>query len=175
MRSKTASFVVTVSALTACVPQKSNEKPPETTPDTAPTTSTTPVPQPEPQPTAETPPTEDASTVTATVDAEPAPENLGAYPKVLNPRDAQGRTIKKAWQGAGCYVELPFPPLLPGQQRYPGTPPPSQNVTCPASMNDPAYEQCRGGVVHQNPPKSACVCFVMGNPPPPPKRIGCPK
>jgi hypothetical protein len=123
-----------------------------------------------PEPTTETPAAQDGG---AAPDPD-APLRLTNYPVVLNPRDANNRAIKRMWQGDQCYVELPFPPLRPGQLRPPGSAPPAQTIACPASMLTPTFEQCRGGVVQGKADGSACICFVMGNPPPPPKRVECP-
>jgi hypothetical protein len=169
MRSKHSSFVVTFSAFAACTPVQpvpANE-PVTTTPPDAETAA-----DPEPET-----PNDAGATAIDPPDAGSAdpPANMAAHPVPVNPRDANGRTVKKAWDGNGCFVELPFPPLVPGQQRPPGTPPPSQNVSCPAAMNDPAYDSCKGGVVYTNGERSSCICFVMGNPPPAPTRVTCPK
>lgn len=169
MRSKHSSFVVTLSAFAACTPTRptpTNE--PVTTTPTAETSAEL-----EPPIEPETPADAEA-TVNAPPDAaspEPAP-TLATYPNAVNPRDANGRTIHKAWDGNGCFVELPFPP---GQMRPPGSAPPTQKVACPATMSDPAYDSCKGGVVYTDGQRSGCICFIMGNPPPVPKRMTCPK
>jgi hypothetical protein len=82
----------------------------------------------------------------------------------VNPKDAQGRTIHLDYDGEGCFVELPYPPLKPGEQRFPGTPPPRQDAPCPPEMGDPAYASCRGGVVRTT-ASGSCECFLMANPP----------
>lgn len=172
MRSKHSSFVVTFSALAACTPTRQTPKadpvheasPAAALPSTEPEPAT-----PEPEPSAG----EAAKPPDAGNDEGPA--NLATFPVPVNPRDGNGRVIHKAWDGKGCFVELPFPPLLPGQQRPPGTPPPTQKLPCPAALNDPAYDSCKGGVVYTNSQKSGCICFVMGNPPPIPTRMTCPK
>lgn len=172
MRSKHSSFVVTFSALAACTPTgqppKADSVHETSTPPTA--ADTEPEPIPEPEPTAEQPanPPPDAA-------GGEDPANLTSFPVPVNPRDGNGRVIHKAWDGNGCFVELPFPPLLPGQQRPPGTPPPTQKLACPAALNHPAYDSCKGGIVYTNAQKSGCICFVMGNPPPIPTRMTCPK
>jgi hypothetical protein len=170
MRSKHSSFVVTVSALAACTPTRPA---PTTAPETstAPTTTSVEV----PEPVAETDAATEVPSAVPDAGSELPPATLAAHPIPVNPRDANDRVIKKAWDGNGCFVELPFPPLLPGQQRPPGTPPPRQKVTCPTTMNDPAYDACKGGVLYTTETRSSCVCFVMGNPPPPPRREACPK
>ena len=93
---------------------------------------------------------------------------------VLNSADGKGRTIFTDGKGS-CYVELPFGPLKPGELRPPGTPPPHEAVTCTAHMKDPAWKKCEYGTMHTNPSGSQCVCFRMGNPPPPPWKTDCPK
>lgn len=99
---------------------------------------------------------------------------LGDYPTLRNPRDGSGRTIKRAWQGDRCFVELPFPALKPGELRPPGTPPPAEDVPCPPAMLAPAYAQGRDGTLHAHPSGTQRLCFVMGNPPPPPRPSDCP-
>jgi hypothetical protein len=172
MRSKHSSFVVTFSALAACTPTRQAPKADpvhETSPPSTAGSEPEPEPEPGPEPTAE-------QSANPPVDAgSESPANLTSFPVPVNPRDANGRVIHKAWDGKGCFVELPFPPLLPGQQRPPGTPPPMQKMACPAALNDPAYDSCKGGIVYTNAQKSGCICFVMGNPPPIPTRMACPK
>ena len=89
-----------------------------------------------------------------------------------NPTDADGRPIRRAYSGAGCFVYLPFPPLEEGEMRPPGSEPPRKSVTCPALMATPTFEQCRGGTVLRA--GEQCTCHVGGNPPPPPRDVPCP-
>lgn len=112
---------------------------------------------------------EPAAPEPARVDDAAAP----VEPGVLNPRDAENRTVFRD-NGERCYVELPFPPLKPGEQRPPGSAPPTRNVACPAEILDPAFAECRGGALERQ-PSGECTCFVMGNPPPPPRPVPCPK
>ncbi len=177
-----SAFVVTVSAVTACATSCSRSPAPAPEPTSVTAPPPDPVPEPRanahPDPSTEPAPATDAGTATnrdLDAAAKEGPPRLSDYSTTLNPRDSANRTIKRAWQGDQCFVELPFPPLKPGQMRPPGSAPPAQTVPCPPSMLTPAYEQCRGGVVHGKPDGSSCVCFVMGNPPPPPTRIACPK
>ncbi len=164
--------MVTVSAVAACATSTPSKPGPEPV-----AIDSTPEPVAK-QDHAEPPPAvvpEPSAPADASVDrAAPQPIRLIDYPKTLNPKDGADRTIKRAWQGDKCFVELPFPPLAPGQMRPPGSAPPSKEVPCPASMLTPAYEQCRGGVLRSKTDGSACLCFVMGNPPPPPRPTECP-
>ena len=99
-------------------------------------------------------------------------ENLAArYPKVLNARDANERTIFVAHDGS-CYVELPFetPPTSGGMER------PQQAVECPAVMKRPAWKECAGWEMRSNAEGDECVCDTSGNPPPPTvPRVRCPE
>lgn len=61
---------------------------------------------------------EPAAPEPARVDDAAAP----VEPGVLNPRDAENRTVFRD-NGERCYVELPFPPLKPGEQRQRATDP----------------------------------------------------
>jgi hypothetical protein len=176
----TPAFVVTVSTVSACAtagaPNPANDPTP---PEPPVATADPPDPNPEPPtvPTTDPALAEDGGRAPVTTNPDPdpdAPPRLDQHPVTLNPSDAQGRTIQRAWQGDTCFVELPFPPLKPGQHRPPGSAPPTQTIPCPKAMLTPAYEQCRGGVVHGKSDGSSCLCFRMGNPPPPPKRIDCP-
>lgn len=113
------------------------------------------VPAPEPVPSAAPAP----SSVEPTTTARPVPKSGQA-----NPVDADGRTIHLAYNADDrCFVYLPFPPLRPGEQRPPGTAPPSRDVPCPAEMQNEAYRSCRGGIVSYK--GEACECFEHGNPP----------
>ncbi len=81
----------------------------------------------------------------------------------LNPRDAQGRQILKDYQGAGCHVYLPFPPLKPGEQRVYGSAPPREAAVCPQVMLGKAFESCRDGTLRAR--GKSCLCTQYGNPP----------
>lgn len=107
-----------------------------------------------------------------TAPPDPHPK-LADYPQLVNPKDADGRAIFFAG-GAKCYVEMPFPPLREGEQRYPGTAPPQKDVTCPKDMSKHAWDLCIGGTIHKKEAGNECVCFRMGNPPYPPSRTDCP-
>ncbi len=90
----------------------------------------------------------------------------------LNPKDASERTIFLSSDGERCYVELPFPS---GVQVPPGSAPPHAAVTCPPLMSDPAWLACPTGTIQvAEEPAGACLCMVMGNPPPPPRWVHCP-
>lgn len=171
MRRRSYQFVVTVSAFAACTPSGAKHNSVEPSPSV-----TSDGPAPKHQPLVAT--TESADAAPATSDAASAtttdPPRLADYPNLLNPKDAAGRVIHRAWHGSGCYVELPFAALKPGEQRPPGTAPPTNPVACPPAMTDPAYTQCRGGTISQNGAGDACICFIMGNPPPLPKAVPCP-
>jgi hypothetical protein len=162
MRRLAPAFVVTISAVSAC----GGSKPP------APPTTEIAKPSATDDEPSRTP--DEASSTEPQAEPVDPPTRLEDYPNVLNAKDSAGRAIFRAESGPGCYVELPFGPLKPGEQRPPGTPPPRKNVACPAAMKDPAYDACLGGTIHAKTDKSACVCFVMGNPPEVPRAISCP-
>ncbi|MCA9620293.1 MAG: hypothetical protein KC731_14825, partial [Myxococcales bacterium] len=82
---------------------------------------------------------------------------------IVNPTSAEGRHVMRAYQGDGCFVYLPFPPLRDGEMRPPGSAPPTKTVPCPKAMADPAYETCRGGVIERR--GDGCRCMESGNPP----------
>ena len=103
----------------------------------------------------------------------PARPQLSDYPKLVNPKDPEGRAIFLS-DGAKCYVELPFGPLKPGQTRVPGTAPKHKDVTCPKELAGPAWEACKGGSIQSDDAGTSCICFHMGNPPPLPRSIACP-
>jgi hypothetical protein len=97
------------------------------------------------------------------VDPLPVP---APHPKEgqANPRDAEGRTVMLAYNGDDqCFVYLPWPPLEPGEKRYPGMAPPTEVVSCPPEMKSPAYKSCRGGIISYK--DGGCECFEHGNPP----------
>jgi hypothetical protein len=89
--------------------------------------------------------------------------------QLLNPKDKEGRTIKR--NGPDCWVELPFatPPTSV-------MPPPTMAVECPAPMaDDPAWAACNGGSIYVKAVEPlSCTCMVFGNPPPPPLEVACP-
>jgi hypothetical protein len=98
-------------------------------------------------------------------------------PRLLNGRDAAGRTILRRSDGA-CYVNLPLPPP-PAGAPVSFQPLPTEAVDCPPFMADPAWAECAFGEVHTQPGSTAgapdCVCHVFGNPPPPPRKLAsCP-
>jgi hypothetical protein len=117
------------------------------------------------------PDTAATTTTSSTALGSSAPKSDG----LLNARDAKGRAIFRTGSKGQpeCYVELPFPPLKPNEERYPGTPPPQESVKCPPSMLDAAFLECAFGTVTLK--EARCECFVMGNPPPPPRTVSCPK
>ena len=106
----------------------------------------------------------------------PAPPPAGAPDPTTatRPLNAQhpehGRIFRK--QDATCYVHLPFPPEEGPPVSF--RPPPMQDVPCPPSMTDPAWSECAYGSILANDDASACICTVMGNPPPPPRPTTCP-
>jgi len=114
-----------------------------------------------------------APSVTATVAASAtATATIASAPVQLNPRDGDGRAIRVAWNGEGCFVYLPFPPLGDGARRPKGTAPPQRKISCPDVMKSETFQQCRGGAVQRK--DDSCTCFVGGNPPPPPRPVPCP-
>ncbi len=130
-----------------------------------------------PDPVPSTPPTTVATahpSMVPTMTHNPPPtQRLEDYPKLVNPKDKDGRAIFLSG-GTNCYVELPFGPLKPNEQRPPGTPPPHKTVTCPKELSGPAWEACQGGTIHSKDDGKSCVCFRMGNPPYPPNLTTCP-
>jgi hypothetical protein len=103
------------------------------------------------------------------------PEPGGAavrYPtraRVLNSNDDRGRMIY-AGRDDRCVVEA----------RPPGPPPRGMGaptlvqVTCPPSLDDPAWDHCPDRLVLDE-ESGACVCAPsFGNPPPPPHPTACP-
>src|SRR5262245_57914297 len=133
MRPLAPAFVVTLSALSACTQQK---QPAPTS--TTPTATAEPAPTVDEAPTGPEPTAEPAPSASANPELTPessAPK-LADYPTVLNPKDASGRAIFRDEKPDRCYVELPFGPLKPGEQRPPGTAPPQQNLACPAVIKD---------------------------------------
>lgn len=100
----------------------------------------------------------------------PSAPSLADYPKTLNSVDAQGRSIFRNVADT-CYVEMPWPAQMP---RPPGAPPPQASAACPPEMKLPAWETCRGGAIMAKADRSECICFLMGNPPPPPQPNACP-
>ncbi|MDG1478201.1 MAG: hypothetical protein P8R54_01355 [Myxococcota bacterium] len=101
-----------------------------------------------------------------------SPVRASLHGALLNPKDASERTIFLSSDGERCYVELPFPS---GVQVPPGSAPPHATVTCPPLMSDPAWLACPAGTIQlAEEPADACLCMVMGNPPPPPRWVHCP-
>lgn len=115
---------------------------------------------PEPAPTIEPSPTASAVQTATTRASTDAPTTR--QPGPLNPKNDQGRTIHRSFDGGGCFVYLPFPP---GVLQPPGAAPPSQPIDCPDEMGDPAFQACKGGVVHLKQDGQTCQCIVSGNPP----------
>lgn len=153
-------FVITTLTTAACTP----------TPEREPVTGVNP-PVPVTVPSATGAPIPTTPAPEATVPAPEPTANVGGgtTPPLsatgsLNPSGAEGRTTYRAYQGDGCFVYLPFPPLKPGEQRVPGTAPPMQPAECPPRLLDPAYESCRGGQLNRK-PDGVCECFQPGNPP----------
>lgn len=98
-------------------------------------------------------------------------EELGRYPKSMNPIDANGRSVYLAANGR-CFVELPFekPPTSGGM------PHPTAEVPCPDAMRDPAWQECLGNSILSTESGDDCVCDRSGNPPPPTvPRVSCPR
>ena len=111
----------------------------------------------------------------AAMSTAPLPETLArdaVMGSALNPADDQGRPLYLSHSGEGCYVELPFPP---GAMVPPGSAPPMKAVTCPEILADSAWLACRTGSIHTaGPDADACICSIMGNPPPAPRWVHCP-
>lgn len=108
----------------------------------------------------------------------PAPEpqplsthDLTRFTRVLNGKDAEERRILRRSDGT-CYVNLPLP--LSEGPPISFRPPPQQDTPCPPHMSDPSWDAC-AGTVQATEDLSECACLVMGNPPPPPRRLAsCP-
>jgi hypothetical protein len=97
------------------------------------------------------------------------------YSVRMNPRDANSQQIYLAYgDPRQCVIYAPWPkgqPIPP-----PGSPIPTTTVDCPPIMLDPAWDECRMGDISSTEDGSACDCFQMSNPPPPPHTIShCPK
>jgi hypothetical protein len=97
------------------------------------------------------------------------------YSKLLNPRDVDGKQIYLAWnEPRHCVVYAPWPegkPIPP-----PGSAMPTTTVDCPPIMQDAMWDSCRMGDISSTEDGSACDCFQMSNPPPPPMTLmRCPK
>lgn len=88
--------------------------------------------------------------------------------KDLNPRDGDNRTIYASKDT--CYVKMPFPP---DEKITSWRPSPTKTVSCPESMDDPAWDHCYGGDIQKV--DDRCVCTRDGNPPGPPGDVPCPK
>ncbi|MBK8259077.1 MAG: hypothetical protein IPK82_41270 [Polyangiaceae bacterium] len=152
-------FVVTLSAVaasTACGQTYVNPPPPRTHNPPGPDDST-----PQPDPSA-------SATGTATF-ATPPTGTTAAPAKMLNAVDTQNRTIYRG-TGSSCFVHLPFPA---GAVVPPGKMPPIQDVTCPTTMADSAWNSCLGGTLYSSGGDS-CTCVRTGNPPPPDQAVACP-
>lgn len=93
----------------------------------------------------------------------------------LNGRDPQNRLIFKASDGS-CYIQLPPPPPAPDAPPVSFRPMARETVDCPTSMQAAGWENCIGGrVLLPTDGAGECLCAVFGNPPPPPRRVACPK
>ncbi len=92
--------------------------------------------------------------------------------QVLNPEDAEGRLIRRSFDGGDCYVELPF-----AERPTSVRPAPTLAMECPTVMvTDPAWSGCLGGTLQVASVEPLdCVCNFFGNPPPPPKQAACPR
>ncbi|MCB9685736.1 MAG: hypothetical protein H6735_11910 [Alphaproteobacteria bacterium] len=109
---------------------------------------------------------------------EPPPEpqplsthDLTRFTRVLNGKDAEERRILRRSDGT-CYVNLPLPPAEGPPISF--RPPPQQDTACPPHMSDASWDACLG-TVQATEDLSECACLVMGNPPPPPRRLdACP-
>ena len=104
----------------------------------------------------------------------PVPPPAPAEERLLNPLDAQGRVILRARDGS-CFVTLP--PKEPPDTRLSFQPLPTEAVDCPTSMAAPEWEACVAGRVlaPADGGEGDCLCVVFGNPPPPPRKVACPK
>ena len=140
------------------------------------TATNPPPPTPEPEPEVVTPPP--APDVVVVEEPPPgAPRRSPSFAtmgKLLNPSTAEGKRIYVARDGS-CYIQLPFPE---GSHPVPGMSPPTQKLDCPPEIaGDAAWTECSGGAIHlpkEPDPEGQCVCFITGNPPPPPRWIPCP-
>ena len=97
--------------------------------------------------------------------------NWGGEAETLNPTDPEHGTIYVSWDGASCFVIVPFPE---GTKLTSWQPPPTKTVDCPPSMDDVTWDACRGGAISKRAKGGVCVCTRDGNPPPPPVEVDCP-
>jgi hypothetical protein len=106
--------------------------------------------------------------------ATPDGTRPGEEPKLLNPKDANGRVVLTRPDDV-CVVAVP--PKEPRPSTLPtGLPWRSlERVDCPPEMDDPAWDDCTDRLVAD---EGAGRCFCVpeyGNPPPPPRANACPK
>lgn len=105
--------------------------------------------------------------------APPGEHDRTRFTTVLNAQHPEHGRIYRGRDG-GCYVNLPFPPDEGPPVSF--RPPPTEAVVCPTSMADAGWLECaHGTVLAAVDDPAACLCAVMGNPPPPPRPIACPK
>jgi hypothetical protein len=149
-------FVVTVSALALGCEKQPPVNPPEPVEHRNP-------PRLDPTETPTASATATAATTTATSDKI----DFAAYKTMLNPQQS-GRTVY--FGKASCFVHRP-------DKNPPNAPPgmmATEQVKCPANMTAAGWGECEGGEVKAKDDGSDCLCMVMGNPPPPPRKIKCP-
>ncbi len=104
--------------------------------------------------------------------APPGEHDRARFTRVLNPDHPEHGRIYRAADGT-CFVHLPPEPSDGPPISF--RPPPRGPVECPAPMTDPSWEVCAGGTLTATEQGDACLCAVMGNPPPPPRPVDCPK
>jgi hypothetical protein len=118
------------------------------------------------------PPLADRQAAKSTAPLPDTPARAATRGASRNPRDGQGRAIFLSYSGERCYVELPFPE---GEIFPPGSAPPQQDVSCPPTMADAAWLECpTGEILSAEGQDDACLCEIMGNPPPPTQWVHCP-
>jgi hypothetical protein len=100
------------------------------------------------------------------------PGDLTRFTRVLNPQHAEHGRIYRG-SDATCYVRLPFPEGQGPPVSF--RPPPTEPVDCPEVLADASWESCVHGTVLADADATECRCTVLGNPPPPPRLIPCPK
>lgn len=105
---------------------------------------------------------EDAEGITN--EPEPGPEpkrsyNPHDYTLQRNPDHYIGKVILRESDGT-CFIKG----KIPGGCQHTGPCFAAVTVPCPKEMLDPAYAQCRAGVVYENPADHTCGCWEIGNP-----------
>ena len=99
----------------------------------------------------------------------PAPPTPTVGLRTLNATQGEQTVFRDQ---SGCYVNVFKAPPNPALSFQP---PDHEKVDCPPTMTDASWDACLGGTVSTTADPATCVCAVLGNPPPPPREIACPK